>query len=797
MYGFKEVFGIKNNSASPCAEIFGRTRVSVITESLIRIEKQSDGKFCDYPTQAVLSRGFETPEYKVRKRGCTIIIKTAKAEFIIMDGTLIKVTLADGRVVTDFGKGNLKGTRRTLDMTAGKVKLGDGIISRGGVALMDDSKTLLLLKDGTVRPRAEILGRRENGTDIYCFAYGNDYNGAVRDYYRLTGMTPLIPRFALGNWWSRYKAYTQDEYLTLMRRFSEEKIPITVATVDMDWHYTDVAKRFGKDAAKCQLPDDPIAVVKGCYANAGWTGYTWNEELFPDYREFLNKLHLDGYKVTLNLHPAQGVRCFEKQYREFAQFMGIDPESKKQIVFDITDPKFIEGYFRFLHHGYEDEGVDFWWLDWQQEKTTKVKGLDPLWALNHYHSLDMKRDGKKRPLTLSRFAGYGSHRYPLGFSGDAVINWAALDFQPYFTATASNIGYSWWSHDIGGHTFGIRDDELYIRWVQFGVFSPIMRLHSTKNEFSSKEPWKYSGEAQRIVTDFMRLRHKMIPYIYTMNRRTNADGIPLIRPVYYDYPEDENAYAVPNEYFFGSELIVCPITEKCNPTLRQGGTDVWLPEGKYTDFFTGRIYHGGKKMRMFRDTTTIPVLAKEGAVIPISADGENNSWQNPDKLEIHIFSGCGSFNMYEDDGETENFKNGQFSETLFEQKFDDGKLIFTIHPAEGDLSVIPEKRSYVLKFRNIRNAVVSGAEKFCFNDGCFYVYLDNVEADKGITVELSDIDNKNNPPKREMLTELFSKLQGLNDLKSVLYSKYLTSDSKIIIGKKAIRDAVEEINNME
>lgn len=798
MYDFKEVFGIKNNSACPCTEVFGSTRVSVITESLIRIEKQSDRKFCDYPTQSVISRGFETPEYNVKKRGCTIIIKTSKAEFIIIDGSLTKVNLSDGRTVTDFSKGNLKGTRRTLDMTAGKVKLGDGIISRSGVAIMDDSETLLLLEDGTVRPRVEILDRVENGSDIYCFAYGNDYNGAVRDYYRLTGMTPLIPRFALGNWWSRYKAYTQEEYLALMNRFKEERIPITVATVDMDWHYTDVAERFGKETVKSKLPDDPITVIKGCYLNAGWTGYTWNEELFPDYRKFLEELHLDGYKVTLNLHPAQGVRCFETQYSEFAEFMGINPDSKDQIVFDISDPKFIEGYFRFLHHPYENDGVDFWWLDWQQEKTTKVKGLDPLWALNHYHSLDMKRDGTKRPLTLSRFAGYGSHRYPLGFSGDAVINWSALNFQPYFTATASNIGYSWWSHDIGGHTLGRRDDELYIRWVQFGVFSPIMRLHSTNNEFSSKEPWKYSNEAQRVATDFMRLRHKLIPYIYTMNRRTNKDGIPLIRPIYYNYPENDEAYNVPNEYFFGSELIVSPITEKCDSTLRQGGADVWLPEGKYTDFFTGKVYNGGSKLRMFRDTSTIPVLAKEGAIVPLSTDGKNNSWQNPDEFEIHIFSGNGSFRMYEDDGKTENYRNGQFAETLFEQRIENDRLTFTIKSAEGDLSVISENRSFVLKFRNIANAKVTVAEKYGYKDGCFCVYIDKIKSNEDFTVELTDIEEKKNPSKQEMLTELISKLQGYNDLKGILYSKCLKDNYNCkLIGKKVIRDAIDEINNME
>lgn len=799
MYDFKKVFGTQADASTDLSRTFGSVRISVITPYLLRIENQPDGKFCDLPTQTVLCRKFCSPEFSARQIEKTVTVRTEKCEFTVTDGRLTSARLEDGRTVTDFHKGNLRGTRRTLDMTFGKVPLGEGIISRGGAAVLDDSSTLLLMPDGTVRPRKEILSRSENGSDIYCFAYGNKYNEAVRDYYKLTGMTPLIPRFALGNWWSRYKAYTQQEYLSLMDRFREEKIPITVATVDMDWHYTDVEERFGKKASKSRLPNEPIAVIKGCYAIPGWTGYTWNEELFPDYRAFLKKLKDGNYKVTLNLHPAQGVRSYEAQYRDFAQFTGIDPNSGEPIAFDITDPKFIEGYFRFLHHGYEEDGVDFWWLDWQQEKTTKIEGLDPLWALNHYHSLDMKRDGTKRPLTLSRFAGSGSHRYPLGFSGDTGINWATLDFQPYFTATASNIGYSWWSHDIGGHHFGKRDDELYLRWVQFGVFSPVMRLHSSKNEFISKEPWKYSGETQRIVTDFMRLRHRMIPYIYTMNRLTNRDGVPLIRPVYYDYPEDGEAYRVQNEYFFGSELIVCPVTEKCSSALRQGGADVWLPEGRFTDIFTGRVYKGGRKLRMYRDICSIPVLAKQGAIIPLSENGTDNDWRNPESMELLIFSGSGRFTLYEDDGETEGYKNGQFAETVFAVSEANGKLSFTISPADGDISVIPERRDYRLSFRNIRNAEIECSREYTkYTDGNLAIEIGGVSPSDRITVTLTKIEEKKNPPKAELLTELVSKLQGVNSLKATVYSKCLEPDfSGKIAAPKAVREAINEILCME
>ena len=134
-------------------------------------------------------------------------------------------------------------------------------------------------------------------------------------------------------------------------------------------------------------------------------------------------------------------------------------------------------------------------------------------------------------MILSRYAGPGSHRYPIGFSGDSIISWKTLDFQPYFTATAANIGYGWWSHDIGGHAAGHRDVELQTRWIQFGVFSPIFRLHSTSNMFNGKEPWRYPEPAKSIMADFMRLRHQLLPYLYTMNWRCHTSGEMLVEPI--------------------------------------------------------------------------------------------------------------------------------------------------------------------------------------------------------------------------------------------------------------------------
>ena len=203
------------------------------------------------------------------------------------------------------------------------------------------------------------------------------------------------------------------------------------------------------------------------------------------------------------------------------------------IKFDLTDPKFLDAYFKVVHRPYENDGVDFWWIDWQQGKKSSAKGLDPLWLLNHYHFLDINRDGNNG-IVLSRYAKLGSHRYPLGFSGDCITAWSSLKFQPHMTATASNVGYTWWSHDIGGHQFGNGDDEIYLRWLQWGVFSPINRLHSSRGTFYGKEPWLHRRDVEEYATEIMRFRHRMLPYLYTANVLTAKKGEPLISPMYYN-----------------------------------------------------------------------------------------------------------------------------------------------------------------------------------------------------------------------------------------------------------------------
>ncbi len=669
-------------------------RFTVLTDCMIRCEYSVSGEFVDERTQMVMNRRLDDAWFEVRESEEELQIETKLLCLIYdrkpfsQDGLRIRMKSNPytGYAVWYYGtQGDmLPGTARTLDEADGEIPLETGVLSKNGFGCLDDTTSFRLDEEGWVMPAVE------GHTDIYFLAYGREYEKCLRDYFRLTGKTPLLPRFTLGNWWSRYYKYTQEEYLELMDRFDAEKLPFSVSVIDMDWHLVDIPEKYGK----------------------GWTGYTWNRELFPDHREFLKELHRRGKAVTLNVHPADGIRAYEEPYPAAAARMGVDTEKEEQVEFNISDRKFLETYFECVHHPMEEEGVDFWWVDWQQGSRSGKAGLDPLWMLNHYHFLDSMRDGK-RPLTFSRYAGLGSHRYPIGFSGDTVITWESLGFQPYFTNMASNAGYGWWSHDIGGHMNGYRDDELTTRWVQYGVFSPIMRLHSSNNEFSGKEPWKYGKEAREVMGEFLRLRHQLIPYLYTMNYKCTKEGQLLVRPLYFRYPQLQKAYEFKNEYFFGTELLVNPITSPVCKASAMGSVKTWLPEGIWFDFFSGLSYRGGRTVEMFRTLETIPVLAKAGGIVPMETEETVSAHTgNPESVELRVFGGAdGAFTLYEDDGQTMAYEEGKSVRTQFTLDWENGS--FVIEPCEGDASLIPENRTYRIVFYGVSEDTAAAVTAVC------------------------------------------------------------------------------------
>lgn len=713
---------------------FDGKRFSVLSPFLIRLEA---GAFTDRTTQVVLRRSFGKAKMESKVERGVLTIETDGLVLVCKGGAFAPDTLSirlKTKPYTEWHYGekplqNLGGTVSTLDQIDGACPLEDGVCSIDGYALLDDGGSALFTDDGWFEPRDP------DSFDLYFFGHGHDYVGAVKDYYRLTGIPEMLPAYALGNWWSRYFRYTEESYLALMDRFREEDVPISVGIVDMDWHLTD---GDGRD-----------------YVADGWTGYTWNRSLFPDPKRFLSELKKRNIRTALNLHPAAGVRPWDDDYEEMAKRMGIDPASKQPVPFNCLSQEFWKAYFEVLHFPKEEDGVDFWWMDWQQgadyrwihfydPQKDPLECLHPLWLLGHFHFLASKRNGK-RGLFFSRYAGYGSQRYPVGFSGDTVISWESLAFQPYFTATASNIGYGFWSHDLGGHMMGCRDDELNARWIQFGVFSPIFRIHSSNSPFTVREPWNFGKEIAEVLTDFMQLRHKLFPYLYTMCYRNYSELIPLMQPMYHRDPERKEAYECPNVYWFGSELVAAPITERSDPVTGRGKAKVWLPDGKWVDWFTGFVYEGGRAFDAYRPIGQMPLFCRAGAIVPMQAHlPHDNRLGGSETLEIVIAAGGDNgFTLYEDDGESAPAANNSCA-TRMELRFSEAEAVFTVLPASGNLSLIPERREYTLLCKGFSSGVrfeKDGGTLSALRDektGEWKVTVGKARADEGFSVRITN-----------------------------------------------------------
>jgi alpha-glucosidase (family GH31 glycosyl hydrolase) len=681
--------------AAPTAVVTAENaRFTVLTPRLLRLEYSPNGRFEDRPSQPFWYREQPVPDFSVSRANGRLTLQTEQLTLTYTPtaagftpetlGVAVRgAPLRDGAAwrFGDVDPHNLGGTARTLDEVSGATRLEPGLLSRSGWTVVDDSATLVFNAQGWPEPRQAAPGT----LDLYFFGYGRDYTAGLQDFVQVAGPVPLPPRWALGNWWSRYWAYTQTELLALMDAFRRHAVPLSVCIVDMDWHLTDVGPY-----------DDLIG------HGSGWTGYTWNRALFPDPDRFIAALHEMGLRTALNLHPADGVRPHEAMYPAMAARMGVDPASQQPVLFDIADPAFAQAYFELLHHPEEARGVDFWWIDWQQGTRSSLPGLDPLWLLNHLHFYDLGRDGEQRPFIFSRWGGLGNHRYPIGFSGDTHVTWESLAFQPYFTATAANVNYGWWSHDIGGHMLGVEEPELYARWVQFGLFSPILRLHSSKNPFHERRPWAYDAAVFQVVRDAMQLRHALIPYLYTLAWRNHADAVPPLRPMYHLYPDAEAAYHCPQQYAIGAELIAAPFTSPADPHTNLSRQVVWLPPGDWIDFFTGEAFTGDGWHAIYGGLERIPLLARAGAILPLGPKVGWGGVDNPAELDVHLFAGAdGRFLLYEDDGATTAYREGAYGLTEFTQSWQADALTIELRVVRPH-AALPPQRAYRLHVHGVQ-----------------------------------------------------------------------------------------------
>ncbi len=718
-------------------------RFTLIDDGTIRLEYAPDGKFVDNKSFVAVVREYDNVPHKASLGSNKVVITTSKFKLTYKkDGSPLSaknLTITSAKTLgTMFTwtpdtkqKGNLKGTYRTLDGYDGNMfqysnpkhpmPLEDGLLATDGWTLIDDSKSYLF--DGAtdwdwVKERESADGAQ----DWYFMAYGHDYKSALKSFTKFAGKVPLPPRYTFGYWWSRYWSYSDKDLRDLIGNFQRLDLPIDVLVIDMDWH--------------------PISEQAG----GGWTGWDWNERLFPDYKKFLSYLDKQGVKTTMNLHPADGVRPYEKKYQEFIQRAGI--KNGKTVEWQGSDKRYVKALFDTYLHPYIDEGVDFWWLDWQQwAKDKRLKDLDNVFWCNYIWFTDMENNGTKRPMLYHRWGGLGNHRYQIGFSGDSYITWESLRFLPYFNSTASNVLYGYWSHDIGGHQskrYGTPvEPELYTRAMQMGQYLPIIRSHSTKDPSLNKEPWAFDQMTQQRLTNVINGRYALVPYIYTMARQDYETGISLCRPMYYDYPEAKEAYEFKEQYMFGDKMLIAPITEAVNKESGLASVKAWLPEGEWLEYETGTMLKGGQNIERQFSMDEYPVYVKAGSILPYYGKVKNLSGTEQ-PIIVRVFPGGNKneFTLYEDNGEDKNYV-GEYATTLLSYQRNGGQLTVTIGTRKGSYKDMPARRDYTLALpcQKAPSAVkINGKDVNFTYDGLNLetnIALGSIDCNKGVTIEVT------------------------------------------------------------
>jgi alpha-glucosidase (family GH31 glycosyl hydrolase) len=662
----------------------GNARFTVLTDRLIRMEYSANAVWEDKATTAMLNRNLPVPKYSHTETDGVLRIST---DYLTLSWTVGTEFSADTLSIVsnagvksafekwsygDANPENLLGTIKSLDQLPAttlncslnaNITVHDedlhcawGLISRAGWSVVDDSDTYVL------NPATGWwdLGQNSDDIDLYMFAHGHDYKAALKDFVLVSGKTAMAPRAASGLWWTRWFNLNTEDLIEIVKGYEQNSMPLDTFVLDMDWH-----------------------------TKEEWGGYTWDRHLFPFPADAMGYLKSKGLVTLANIHDDDGVASFESEFDAMAKAMGVDPRTTKKIPFAICENStYAEALEDLVLKPREDDGLDYWWIDWQQGgKQGGCAGLkqNPTIWTNKIRATDhIRRGSTKRGMVLARWGGLGSHRYQVGFSGDVLgVDWKNLAYQPYFSLTATNVAYGFWSHDIVGPSQG--DNELYVRWIQWATYSGVFRSHDRgssggdcakafpstdeNNQCTVVRPWNVPLKYLEANRASLRRRRAMVPYFYNLVRDAFDSGLGPLRPMYYEFPEENNAYLADlngnfAQYFFGDDMIVAPVVTPADPnTTNLASKKIWIPAGEWVEKDRGTVIEGPQMLSRLYTLAEIPVFVKMGAMIPTlpfdRSDSIGVASRAYSSLIWTVYLGSasaspihGEGHVYEDDGAT-------------------------------------------------------------------------------------------------------------------------------------------------
>ncbi|MBU0677461.1 MAG: DUF5110 domain-containing protein [Verrucomicrobia bacterium] len=671
----------------------GNARFTVYSDGCVRMEYAHWERFSPYASIIVGKKLPKAASAEVEIEGREVRIRTPKfelhykengEEFSAQNLNISHVDKDNKKKVWSPGKkdeGNLGTVTRSLDFwkwCGGPEKHPvEGILSTdGGHFLQDHGRVYWNTKYDWPQSMQDQVA-----FDGYFFAYGQDFKGALKDFITVFGRIPMVPRWTFGFWYSRWYDYTDKEFVALAKRYDKEKIPIDVMIIDTDWR-------------------------------DNWGGYDWSKRTFPNPEKALKNLHDLGLQTSLNDHPGydayESLPGNDSHIPAIAKKLGPLPHEGRWAC-DWSNKKALKVWFDELLGPFFDQGMDFWWIDGWIKRS--FRGEDSqLWANWHYFDECEKRTGK-RGMILSRWGGVGSHRFPVQFSGDTASEWDTLREQIQFTANSGNLGAIYWSHDIGGF-FGKKiDEELFIRWSQFGAMSPVFRTHS---DHGSREPWEYSEKAKALFRKQTRIRYALAPYFYTLAREAHDTGMPIIRPLYLEYNDnDGGAFYRKHQYTIGRELLVIPADGAADKKTGMYSKRIYIPNGNWSGLETDETYFGMMDRSIDIPLEIIPTYVRKGAIIPCQAVGKRIGKDVPEEMQFDYYPDDlhpSHFELYEDDGDSKDYEKGRCAVTHVDGSRSGDTIMFKIAAPKGSYKNMPKKRSYVVRMAIDHDEKVGSAE---------------------------------------------------------------------------------------
>lgn len=574
-------------------------------------------------------------------------------------------------------------------------RLSEGVLSRNGYFTYYDHTFFFWDKQKKWAQYEEL----KEYQIFFFIGYGNDYSLGLKEFARVFGRAVMPPLWVFGFWYSRYWAYHQREFIQLVNKYRSLNIPLDVMVVDTDWR-----KHI-------------------------WRGYEWAKKYFPNPNQFIKTMKKMNVKLTLNDHPGYNESEFlpdeEEYHKKIQQIL------KKKISRwrpDWSDKRDVNIFCEELLAPKLKQGIDFWWIDgWgaaglqrhedyfkKMEDQDKMHlgvegyyGLNPQLWLNHFYFQTTKKVYKnKRAMVLTRWGGFGSQRYPIFFSGDTFSTWKTLAYQVYFTYTAGNVLMSYWSHDLGGFIGRDIAKELYIRWIQFGAFSPIMRTHS---DHGKREPWKFGKDVVEIFRRYVRIRYRLIPYFYQYAYQAYKESIPVVRGLYHQYPKLKQSYKYKHEYLIGENILVAPVVRSMGKK-RLIKKKIYFPPGEWLGIENGYVCMGPLCATLSVPLQQIPFFIKKNSIIPVNQNCQYIKEKCPDILRFEIFSPeRQTIDYYEDDGVSDDYQKKGFILIPIKVLKDEHSITVTIDKMKGHYKGVLKRRRIEIVLHFIEDITLSQA----------------------------------------------------------------------------------------